>query len=131
MVKYEKLTCSLLGLQGKFPMTYFAGIENTEVYNEVMVFEVDQAIYVWKELRFRQSHRSLTELSKEAFERMIYSYQRMSSSKEEKNRYRKITFDACVGGGEYIPLQIDKNTRLFLQTNNLFRKTIEKMLADQ
>ena len=112
-------------------MTYFAGIENTEVYNEVVMFETDQAIYVWKELRFRQSHRSLTELSKEAFERIIYSYQRMSSSKEEKNRYRKITFDACVGGGEYIPLQIDKNIRLFLQTNNMFRQTIEKMLAEQ
>ena len=131
MVKYEKLTCSILGLQGDFPVTYLSGIKGTECYNEVAVFETDQAIYLWKELRYRNTWYSLTEISRETFESICKSYKRMVGACVEKSRYRKMYFDAFVGGGDYFPLKIDKKTRLSLQTNNLFRQTIEKMLAEQ
>lgn len=131
MVKYEKLTCSILGLQGTFPVTYLAGIEGTDVYNEVVMFETDQAIYLWKELQFRTILRSLTEISKETFESVCRNYKRMEGACSEKSRYRKMYFDAVVGGGDYFPLVIDKNTKILLQTNNMFRQTIEKMLAEQ
>lgn len=130
-MKYEKLTCSILGLQGTFPVTYLAGIEATEIYNEVAVFEVDQAIYLWKELKFRKTWRSLSEISKETFEGILRSYKRIESTVPEKSRYRKMYFNAVVGGGEYFPLVIDKDTTVSLQTNNAFRQTIEEMLAEQ
>ena len=131
MVTYDKLTCSILGLQGTFPVTYIAGIEGTDVYNEIAVFETDQAVYLWKELKFRSVWRSLSEISRETFEGICKSYKRLDCSSPEKSRYRKMYFDAVVGGGDYFPLQIDKATRLSLKTNNAFRQTIEKMLAEQ
>ena len=130
-MKYSKTTCSILGLQGTFLLAYIAGIKKSEIYNEIVVFEVDQAIYLWKEIKFRKSWRSLTEISKVALERLLETYKKMDGAPIEKSKYRKIYFDSDVEGGSYYPLVVDKNTKFFMPTNNYFRMTIEKMLADQ
>ncbi|MBP5399579.1 MAG: hypothetical protein J6Y53_04095 [Alphaproteobacteria bacterium] len=132
MITYEKLTCSILGLQGKFPLTYIAGIEKTSIYNEVALFEADHVLYIWKELRFRGiTWRSLAEISKETFDRALEGYKRLESSPQGKSRYRNLYFDAVVSGGDYFPLLIDKCVGLDLKTDNKFRQTIEKMLEER
>lgn len=130
MVKYEKITCDILGLQGVFPVTYLAGINNTEIYNEIVVFEADGCFYIWKVLNFRQLLKSLSEISQQAFEGIVKGYKKISTSPVDKNRYRKINFDNHVGAGDYFPLAI-RGARLDLRTDNTFRQTIEKMLSEQ
>ena len=126
------LSRTLLGLQGYFPVYYLAGITDSDVYNEVVLFEIDGAYYIWKELNFRHLHKSLTEVSPQGFEGIVKGYKKMNTAEPvEKDRFRSIVFDSFVGAWESIPLQIDKATRLSLKTDNKFRRTIEKMLSEQ
>ncbi|MBO7556379.1 MAG: hypothetical protein J6T72_03160 [Alphaproteobacteria bacterium] len=132
MVTYKVLTRTLLGLQGVFPIYYLAGIDKSEVYNEIVLFEADGCFYIWKELNFRQLFTSLSELSEEAFKSIVKGYQKMNTAApQEKNRYRYIIYESFVGAGYSIPLQICKAIRLSLKTDNEFRRMIEKMLAEQ
>lgn len=132
MVTYKVLKRTLLGLQGVFPIYYLAGIDKSEVYNEIVLFEADGCFYIWKELSFRQLFTSLSELSEEAFGNIVKGYQKMNTSPpQEKNRYRYIIFESYVEAEYSIPLQINKETRLSFKTDNEFRRIVEKMLAEQ
>lgn len=132
MVTYKVLKGSLLGLQGIFPIYYLAGIDKSEVYNEIVLFEADRCFYIWKELNFRHLYTSLSELSEKDFRSIVKVYQKMNTAEpQEKNRYRYIIYESFVGAGYSIPLQISRETRLSFKTDNEFRRMIEKILAEK